>query len=337
MENCDIIVGLQYGDEGKGKVVYNLIQKNNYDYCVRFNGGPNAGHTIYHNGQKIITRQIPTGIFYGLTCIIGSNCVLDLNKLEEEIKLVESVGIDDIRQKLKIANNCHIIKDEYIIEDKKTDKIGSTGSGIRPAYREKYNRSGLRADIFQDILGCEIIDTYKELSKKGIKILCEGAQGFMLDVDYGNYPYVTSSNCHAGIITNNGLSLRNIRNVYGICKCYNTYVGNMEYQPKGKDGEIMEELGRLGNEFGSNTERKRQCNWLDVDELIKAIYINGVNILIMNKCDIIEELGIFKLYHKNELIEFENLNKMKEFIIDKIKDNIEFDIEFLFSYNKDTI
>ena len=337
MENCDIIVGLQYGDEGKGKVVYNLIQKNNYDYCIRFNGGPNAGHTIYHNGKKIITKQIPTGIFYGLTCIIGSNCVLDLNKLKEEIELVESVGINDIRQKLKIANNCHIIKEEYIIEDKETDKVGSTGSGIRPTYREKYNRRGLRSDTFKNILGCEIIDTYQVLSKKGIKILGEGAQGFMLDIDYGNYPYVTSSNCHAGIITNNGVSLRNIRNVYGICKCYNTYVGNMEYQPKGEEGEIMDELGRLGNEFGSNTERKRQCNWLNIDELIKAIYINGVNILIMNKCDIIEELQIYKLYYKNELNEFDNFNKMKEFLINKIKNNIEYDIEFLFSYNKDTI
>ena len=337
MENCDIIVGLQYGDEGKGKVVYNLIQKNNYDYCIRFNGGPNAGHTIYHNGKKIITKQIPTGIFYGLSCIIGSNCVLDLNKLKEEIELVESVGINDIRQKLKIANNCHIIKEEYIIEDKETDKVGSTGSGIRPTYREKYNRRGLRSDTFKNILGCEIIDTYQVLSKKGIKILGEGAQGFMLDIDYGNYPYVTSSNCHAGIITNNGVSLRNIRNVYGICKCYNTYVGNMEYQPKGEEGEIMDELGRLGNEFGSNTERKRQCNWLNIDELIKAIYINGVNILIMNKCDIIEELQIYKLYYKNELNEFDNFNKMKEFLINKIKNNIEYDIEFLFSYNKDTI
>ena len=337
MENCDIIVGLQYGDEGKGKVVYNLIQKNNYDYCIRFNGGPNAGHTIYHNGKKIITRQIPTGIFYGLSCIIGSNCVLDLNKLEEEIKLVESVGIIDIKQKLKIANNCHLIKEEYIIEDKKTDKIGSTGSGIRPAYREKYNRCGLRADKFDNILGCEIIDPYKFLSKQGIKILCEGAQGFMLDIDYGNYPFVTSSNCHAGIVTNSGLSLRNIRNVYGICKCYNTYVGNMEYQPNGEEGKIMEELGRLGNEFGSNTERKRQCNWLDIDELIKAIYINGVNVLIMNKCDIIEKLGIYKLYHKNKLIEFENFNKMREYIINNIKSVIRFNIEFIFSFNKDTI
>tara|TARA_B100001093_G_C26761281_1_gene985824 strand:+ start:513 stop:1526 length:1014 start_codon:yes stop_codon:yes gene_type:complete len=337
MENCDIIVGLQYGDEGKGKVVYNLIQKKNYDYCVRFNGGPNAGHTIYHNGKKLITRQIPTGIFYGLTCIIGSNCVLDLNKLEEEIKLVDSVGINDIRQKLKIANNCHIINEEYIIEDKKTDKVGSTGSGIRPAYREKYNRRGIRADTFEDILGCEIIDSYQVLSKEGIKILCEGAQGFMLDIDYGKYPYVTSSNCHAGIVTNNGLSIRNIRNVYGICKCYNTYVGNMEYQPVGEEGNIMEELGRLGHEFGSNTERKRQCNWLDIDELIKAIYINGVNVLIMNKCDIIEKLGIYKLYHKNKLIEFENFNKMKEYIINNIKSVIRFNIEFIFSFNKDTI
>ena len=337
MNNCDIIVGLQYGDEGKGKVVYNLIQKNNYDYCLRFNGGPNAGHTIYHNDKKIITRQIPTGIFYGLTCIIGSNCVLDLNKLEEEIKLVESVGISDVRDKLKIAYNCHIIKEEHIIEDKNTDKIGSTGSGIRPVYREKYNRNGIRAEAYADIHGCEIIDLYEALSKEGIKILCEGAQGFMLDIDYGNYPYVTSSNCHAGIVTNNSISLRNIRNIYGICKCYNTYVGNMEYQPSGEEGKILDDLGRLGNEFGSNTERKRQCNWLDIDELIKAIYINGVNVLIMNKCDIIEKLGIYKLYSNKKLIEFDNFTKMKDFMIEEIKSNIRFDIEFLFSCSKDTI
>ena len=337
MNNCDVIVGLQYGDEGKGKVVYNLIQKNKYDYCLRFNGGPNAGHTIYHNGQKIITKQIPTGIFYGLTCIIGSNCVLDINKLEEEIKLVESVGINDIRTRLKVAYNCHIINEEYIIEDRKTDKIGSTGSGIRPTYREKFNRNGTRADSFNDICGCEIIDPYQIFYKKDIKILCEGAQGFMLDIDYGNYPFVTSSNCHAGIVTNNGVSLRSVRDIYGICKCYNTYVGNMDYQPSGEEGKILDELGRLGHEFGSNTERKRQCNWLDIDELIKAIYINGVNVLIMNKCDIIESLGVFKLYDNKELILFNSFVNMQDYLIQHIKDEIPFDIEFLFSYSKDTI
>ena len=144
--SCDVVVGLQYGDEGKGKVLYSLLNNNQlYTYCLRFNGGPNAGHTIYHNDKKIVTHQVPTGIFYNLICVIGSGCVLDIDKLENEIKELENIGVKDIRKRLKIANNCHIIKKEYIEEDINTDKIGSTGSGIRPTYREKYNRNGILA------------------------------------------------------------------------------------------------------------------------------------------------------------------------------------------------
>ena len=141
----DIIVGLQHGDEGKGKVVYHLIKNNNYTRCVRFNGGPNAGHTIYVNQNKIVTHQLPTGILYGIPSLIGPGCVIYISKLNEEINEVRQFGID-ISSLLKISKNAHIILEEHIQEDIATDKVGSTKSGIRPVYRNKYNRSGMRVN-----------------------------------------------------------------------------------------------------------------------------------------------------------------------------------------------
>lgn len=344
----DVIVGLQFGDEGKGKVIYSLLtddndQNNNnninkkYTHCVRFNGGPNAGHTIYHNGNKLITHQIPTGIFYGLTCIIGPGCVIDIEKLENEIKMVESAGINNVTNLLKIAYNCHIITKEFVEEDAATDKIGSTKSGIRPTYRQKYNRAGTRAEsLGTSICGCQIINSYNELNQDGVSILFEGAQGFMLDIDYGYYPYVTSSHCHTSMISTSGVSFRNIDRVYGIAKLYNTYVGTRKFQPE--DDEDLKKLAQIGEEFGSTTGRLRQCYWLNLDELTQAIEVNGVSDLIINKCDIIEQLGIYKLVHrdssnseidnnnnnmkieenyKNKCVKsFTNLQEMKDYITD---------------------
>ena len=323
----DVIVGLQFGDEGKGKVIYSLLTDGNandnvnddgsnndtnkkYTHCVRFNGGPNAGHTIYHNGNKLVTHQIPTGIFYGLTCIIGSGCVIDIDKLESEIKMVEEAGVSNVRKLLKVAYNCHVITKEFVEEDATTDKIGSTKSGIRPTYREKYNRAGTRAETLgTSICGCQIINPYNELSQDSVCVLFEGAQGFMLDIDYGYYPYVTSSHCHTAMISTTGVSFRNIDRVYGIAKLYNTYVGTRKFQPE--DDEDLKKLAQMGEEFGSTTGRLRQCYWLNLDELTQAIEVNGVSDLIINKCDIMEQLGVFKLVHRDSLNDDNDIDNIK--------------------------
>ena len=221
--------------------------------------------------------------------------------------LLESLGID-VKSKLKISYNCHIITSNHIQEDIKTDRVGSTKCGIRPVYRDKYNRKGLRVDKLDFDLDIEIIDPYIELNKEGVKAFFEGAQGFMLDIDWGNYPYVTSSSCLSSQACTSGISVKSINEIYGAAKIYNTYVGTKNFQP---DEEVFKNLVELGNEKGSTTGRTRQCNWIDLDELEKGIVVTT---LIINKCDIIIILGIFKLYDKEELKEFETFDEMKKYI-----------------------
>lgn len=324
----DIIVGLQHGDEGKGKVTKFYVGAGEYDYCVRFNGGPNAGHTVYHNGEQFITHQIPTGIFNNIKCMIGTGCVIDLDKLKEEIEQLEKSGIN-VRDNLKISKFANVITKRHIAEDKTTDKIGSTKSGIRPVYRDKYDRKGIRMNEIYNTFGCAIVDPYIEL-KKASRILFEGAQGFELDIDSENYPYVTSSHCLAGHINTTGVSIKTIGDIIGVCKIYDTYVGLRLFQGFDID---LEGLGELGEEVGSTTGRKRQCNWLNLDRLIRAIDINGVNVLIINKCDIIKKLGKFKLYHNTELVKFDTFEEMKEYI----ENNLKGEISIRFSESKNVI
>ena len=333
--SVDIVVGLQHGDEGKGKVVADLIKNNSYDYCVRFNGGPNAGHTLYLNNVKIVTHHIPSGIIHNIPSIIGPGCVIDLHKLKEEITMLETHGIP-VKSLLKVAYNAHVITNQHIMDDIKNDAIGSTHSGIRPVYRDKYNRCGTRiGDLdytgpFADVLHpSQIIDTSKILCNK--HILCEGAQGFELDIDWGDYPYVTSSHCISGFVTTLGISPKTIDKIYGVAKIYGTYVGKKDYQPQG-DLEL-EKLGELGGEFGSTTGRKRQCNWLNIDRLLVSINVNGVTNLIINKCDIIKNLGIYKIIYQGTLREFNNFQEMQQLIVD----NINSKIKIIFSENKETI
>lgn len=336
----DIIVGLQHGDEGKGKVINWLCRNNNlpdnYDFCVRFNGGPNAGHTIYLDKTKVVLHQIPIGIVYGIKSLIGPACVLDIKKLLEEKAQLEDAGILNVEQNLFISYNTHIIETYHIEEDIKTDKIGSTGSGIRPTYRDKFNRRGVRVCDFiknKSLLeGFNIVDPYELLHRvPNSRILCEGAQGFELDIDWGSYPYVTSSNCLSGFCCTAGVPPNTVQNVYGISKIYETYVGKKQFQP---NDIIFEQLQRLGNEFGATTGRKRQCNWLNLRRLIRAIYVNGVTHLIINKCDIINELNVYKIYDESDnLLTFSSFEEMKSYIIN-IFQNIHFIKDVIFSFSK---
>ena len=340
-KNIDIVLGCRCGDEGKGKVVYSLLNSNNYNLCVRFNGSGNAGHTIYlNNDTKVVVHQLPVGILKsGVYNLISSDCLINIKKLKEEIDYVKSFNID-ITGRLFISKACHIITDECIEYDKQNNTIGTTGSGIGPTYSQKMLRQGKRVADYFDLfteLGVEIVDMRKFWQSDFVKntihdILLEGAQGFELDINWTNhYPYCTSSTCTISGAINTGIPIKNIRHIYGISKIYDTYVGNMEFQPK--DNEELERIGKLGHEFGATTGRKRQCNYLNLDTLKEALLINQCNRCIINKIDILEELGIFKLYHNGELKTFNTFCEMSDYIFK----TLDFVSPIIFSNNKYTI
>lgn len=295
---ADVIVDLQAGDTGKGKVCYALSQiPNEYTHVIRYNGGGNAGHTIYKDGKKIVTHFIPTGIVCGLKSIIGPGCVINVPKLLNEVKELENEGIQ-VKGNLFIDKRVHIITDKHVEIDSKDTEIGTTKTGNGPAYIDKYGRKGVRAETEVELTDY-LIDIYEELhGDTECKILFEGAQGFELDVDWGDYPYVTSSHCTVGSAILNGVPPQCIRNVYGVAKAYRTYVGSKEFETP---SEIFEKIRELGHEYGATTGRKRQIDWLNLDELLKSARINGVTHAIINKIDILNTLGEYRFYRDGEL------------------------------------
>ena len=319
----DIVIGLQHGDEGKGKVTHHLLKSGEYTHCIRFNGGCNAGHTIYHEGEKFVTHHIPAGVFFGIPSIIGPGCVLNVNKLFNEIVKLSERGVS-LAHTLKIASNVHIITEEHVNEDSKDERIGTTKSGNGPAYRDKYARRGVRAtDI--DFLKPFLIDVYEELHNQETPpvILMEGAQGFWLDPDWGDYPYVTSSHCGVAAALLNGVNPRSLRNVYGVAKIYETYVGKKQFQPTGK---VFDEIQVAGEEFGATTGRVRQCNWLNFKQLEQAIRMNGVNKLVFNKLDVLRQVGQWGI--NNPTLYFAGEEEIKEFLKNNLPNTVQ---EFYFS------
>ena len=196
-------------------------------------------------------------------------------------------------------------------EDGKDSKIGTTKRGNGPAYRDKYSRNGVRAEdlnCFEDY----IVDIYEELySKENVEILFEGAQGFGLDIDHGDYPYVTSSHCTTAAALLNGVPPQAIRNVWGVAKIYETYVGAKSFQP---EGDVFDSLQVVGEEFGATTGRKRQCNWMNVQDLLKAVRMNGVTDIVFNKMDVLEQIGQWKFYNGNELMQFDTEHEVKSWL-----------------------
>jgi adenylosuccinate synthase len=312
IKKADVIVDLQAGDTGKGKVAHALCKGGEYTHVIRYNGGGNAGHTIYHNGKKFVTHFIPCGVLYGIKSIIGPGCVVNVDKLTKEINELQDNGIN-VLGNLFIDKRTHIITDEHVIEDSKDSTIGTTKTGNGPAYRDKYYRKGIRAcDV--PFLNKMVIDIYEELHGNDIaSILFEGAQGFELDIDWGDYPYVTSSHCTVGSAVLNGVPPQKIENIYGVAKAYRTYVGAKNFE--GLDS-VFTKIREIGNEFGATTGRPRQINWLNLDDMIKAININGVTDLIINKLDVLQDLNInvFKIYWKNELKSFDNSEDFISFV-----------------------
>lgn len=312
IEYADVIVDLAYGDSGKGKVTHALSSTGEYTHCLRYNGSGNAGHTIYHNGKKIVTHSIPTGIVHGIKSIIGPGCVMNVKQFFDELQELQAAGVKT-EGLVFIAKNVHIITEEHLQEDRSDVKIGTTRRGNGPAYRDKYNRKGVRAEQIPE-LQSYLIDIYEELHSEHTRcrILFEGAQGFGLDVDWGDYPYVTSSTCTVGAAVANGVPASKIRNVWGIAKVYETYVGAKKFEP---DDSIFKSIRELGMEYGATTGRPRQCNWLNATLLRKAARINGVNRLVLNKADILRQLNTWKAYDlEGKLIQFQSEADMKVWI-----------------------
>ncbi len=337
----DVLLGLQWGDEGKGKVVDVLTPK--YDVVARFQGGPNAGHTLEFEGQKYVLRSIPSGIFQGGKInIIGNGVVLAPDLFMDEAKELEKSGLE-LKSRIHISKKAHLIMPTHRVLDRAYEaargkgKVGTTGKGIGPTYTDKTSRNGLRVgnilDNFQekyeahkarhlDMLkalhftdfdleetekhwmeGIEylkqfnIVDSEHEINhllREQKSILCEGAQGTMLDVDFGSYPFVTSSNtiC-AGACIGLGLGPNKIGNVYGIMKAYCTRVGSGPFPTELFD-EDGKKLRDIGHEYGAVTGRERRCGWVDLVQLRYSIMVNGVTHLILMKSDVLDQFKIIK-------------------------------------------
>ena len=347
MKKVDVILGLQWGDEGKGKVVDVLTP--HYQVVARFQGGPNAGHTWEFKGEKYVLRSIPSGIFQGdKVNVIGNGVVLDPILFKEEAEALARSG-HDLTERLYISKKAHLILPTHRVLDaafeaaKGSSKIGTTGKGIGPTYTDKISRNGVRVgDIFLDFKkiyevakarhenileslgynydidelerqwfeGIEylkkfrIIDSEHEINRflaEDKAILAEGAQGTLLDVDFGSYPFVTSSNtiC-AGACTGLGIGPNRIGEVYGIFKAYCTRVGSGPFPTELFD-ETGEALCRLGHEFGAVTGRKRRCGWLDMVALKYAIMVDGVTKLIMMKADVMNDFDTIKVAEAYEI------------------------------------
>lgn len=340
----DLLLGLQWGDEGKGKIVDVLTSK--YDIIARFQGGPNAGHTLEFDGQKHVLHTIPSGIFHDNTVnLVGNGVVIDPVIFKRELDNLEKHGID-YRSKLLISRKAHLILPTHRLLDAASEaskgkaKIGSTLKGIGPTYMDKTGRNGIRVgdlelenwkekyraladkhekmiefynvDVQYDLAElekefCDAVETLKSLKfidseaylfdamQQGKTILAEGAQGSLLDIDFGTYPFVTSSNTTAaGACTGLGVAPNKIGDAYGIFKAYTTRVGSGPFPTElfDEDGETM---GRVGNEFGATTGRARRCGWLDLVALKYAVQINGITKLIMMKGDVLSGFKTLKV------------------------------------------
>lgn len=367
--SVDVLLGLQWGDEGKGKIVDFLA--NQYDFIARYQGGPNAGHTIYLNGDKFVLHTIPSGIFHDkIGNIIGNGVVINPITLLKEIKNLEAAGID-VNSRLYIAKKASLILPTHIELDKASEqkrgdaKIGSTLRGISPAYmdrtgrnalkigeifsenfQEKYNSlrdkhlemmssMGYTADLSTEEEWLQSLEDLKKYSfidceqfvnaklKEGKRILAEGAQGAMLDIDYGTYPFVTSSNTiSGGVCAGLGVAPQKIKEVYGITKAYCTRVGSGPFPTELFD-ETGEKLRKEGGEFGATTGRPRRCGWIDFVALRYACMLNGVTKLCITKIDVLnnfDKIGYCNQYETSE----GTTTEMPSYLTDDAKPKVEF-------------
>lgn len=315
ISHVDICCGLAWGDEAKGKIVSQFAKSGKYDFICRWAGGNNAGHTVYINSIKYKTHLIPCGIFYDIPSIIGPDCVVNIKSFFEEVEYLKQNGFNT--SLIKISPKAHIVTDKHIEDDIKElkQKQGTTARGIAPCYSDKYKRVGKRASEYADL------SYFLWDEKLHGTVLCEGAQGFWLDINYGNYPYVTSSTTLPYGACSLGFSPKLINEIYGAAKIYDTRSGiDTDFPETLFDDEELNKIGEIGKEFGVTTNRRRKVNWLNIGKLIKAINVTGTTSLIISKVDVLEEVKIFKLIDmEKEIIQFENLDQMKYYIENIIK------------------
>jgi len=293
----DILVGLQWGDEGKGKITDAL--SNDYQWIVRYQGGSNAGHTVYIDGEKFVTHSIPTGILNrNCKVVITHGCVINIPELIQEVKLLEENGIS-FKDRFYLSENAHLITPEHLKEDKSNQiKFGSTGKGIGPAYRDKIYREGLRVKDYPQVIDEDkiiVTDTRKLLRDviyKGDKVLFEGAQAAMLDIEMGTYPHVTSSPCIASYApAGSGLPLTFFKHsiILGVAKAYTTRIGTGPFPSEIHDKKVAQNIQLTGKEYGATTGRLRKVGWLDIPQLKYACEVNGVSSIALTKLDIFSE------------------------------------------------
>lgn len=337
MKKVNVVLGMQWGDEGKGKIVDVLTP--NYQAVARFQGGPNAGHSLYFGDQSFVLHTVPSGIFReGITNIIGNGVVIDPVILMEEIHAIEQMGVD-VKSRLHIAKRANLILPTHRLLDAASEKqkgekkVGTTGKGIGPTYTDKIARNGLRVG---DILRADFMERYQALRSvhqqqlgldelpddsawleaieqikqftivdneivvntmlnNGKAVLAEGAQGSLLDIEFGTYPFVTSSNtlC-AGACTGLGVAPHRIGEVFGIFKAYCTRVGAGPFPTELFD-ETGELLRKVGHEFGATTGRPRRCGWLDLVALKYTVMMNGTTQLFMMKADVLNDFDVIKV------------------------------------------
>jgi adenylosuccinate synthase len=364
MENSLILIGTQWGDEGKGKIVDYFSEK--FSAVCRFQGGHNAGHTIYNDKKKFVLHLIPSGIFYDhVSCFIGQGVILSLDSLLEEVETIESKGIN-LDGKLRISRYCSLLlpvhaKIDQLREDNK-NKIGTTRRGIGPAYEDKTARRSIKAfdleddslledklknlldyynfqienihkaekfnyqEVFDNLKETysktskffgDVTDSLEEIYEKGNHILYEGAQGTLLDVDYGTYPYVTSSNTLATSVgVGSGFPKSIYADVLGIVKAYTTRVGEGPFPTELHD-EHGEKIAEIGNEFGATTGRPRRCGWLDLVALKYSVKLNNLTSLCVTKLDVLDSFSEIKVCDEyeidNEIVQYKSrqLHKVK--------------------------
>ena len=333
---CTVVVGAQWGDEGKGKIVDALSAE--ADFVARYQGGPNAGHSVIHQGRTVVLQLIPSGILTpGKRCLIGNGVVVDLARLREEVERIEALGVD-ARARLGVSGSAHLILPYHLAAERVTEKgegaIGTTGRGIGFAYRDKAARTGLRvadledapwfleragrnlarlqrefpeSDELRSMTAEQVLDQLTDLARwvkpmvtdvslelhealaRGRRVLLEGAQGTLLDLDHGTYPYVTSSSASAaGAAIGVGLGPRVVARVIGVSKAYATRVGHGPF-PSEMPASEAERLRARGEEYGAVTGRPRRCGWLDLPALRYAARINGLDELAITKLDVLDE------------------------------------------------
>ncbi|MEW5758573.1 MAG: adenylosuccinate synthase [Candidatus Omnitrophota bacterium] len=338
-----VLVGTQWGDEGKGKII-DILAKN-FDYIVRYQGGNNAGHTVIVENQEFVFHLIPSGILYpGKMCCIGNGVVIDPEVFFEELTALKNKGIE-FKNRLKVSLMAHVIFPYHRIldvlrETKRTNKIGTTGRGIGPCYSDKINRCGIRVvdllnkdilkeklldnlkekneifkkvynhkgfsfdDIYSTYLSygekfreyaCDVVSLLYDANKNRMPILFEGAQGTFLDIDFGTYPFVTSSNATSGgAPIGSGLALTKIDKIIGVAKAYTTRVGEGPF-PTEFDKDFAQKIRGIGKEFGATTGRPRRCGWFDAVLVKTAVDINGINDLVITKLDVLDSLEKIKV------------------------------------------